>query len=143
MTTPSDSPEISLTARKIAAARLPPERHFGQRRPGRQDGVEQIRVLGRIDPVLTAGQYRDGPAFETGAMRRRVDAARQPGDKGEAGLAELVRDSLGEFQPRTRSVARADDRHHRQRQRARIATDGDQRRRIVDHLQARRVVRFA
>ena len=66
-----------------------------------------------------------------------------PETNGEAGLAELVRDPLGEFQPRTRSVARADDRHHRQRQRARIAADGDQRRRIVDHLQARRIVGFA
>ncbi len=56
-------------------------------------------MLGRIDPVLAAGQYRDGPAFETGAMRRCVDAARQPGDNGEAGLAEFVRDPLGEFQP--------------------------------------------
>jgi hypothetical protein len=64
-----------------------------------------------------------------------------PETNGEAGLAELVRDPLGEFQPRTRSVA--DDRHHRQRQRARIAADGDQRRRIVDHLQARRIVGFA
>ena len=61
-------------------------------------------MFGRIDPVLAAGQYRDGPAFETGAMRRCVDAARQPGDNGEAGLAELVRDPLGEFQPGTRGA---------------------------------------
>ena len=96
MTTPSDSPEIRRLRRgKSRAARLPAERHFGERSAGRQNGVEQIRMLGRIDAVLAAGEHGDRPGCETGAMRRRVDAARQPGDDGKAGLAEFAGDAAG------------------------------------------------
>ncbi len=51
--------------------------------------------------------------------------------------------SMADELARLAKSQRADDRHHRKRQRARIAADGDQRRRIVDHLQARRIVGFA
>jgi len=47
-----------------------------------------------------------------------------------------------QFQARARGIARPDDRHHRRRQRAHLAADGDERRRIVDHLRAQRIGRF-
>ena len=34
-------------------------------------------MLRRIDPVVTAGQYRDRAAFDRRAMRGLIDAARQ------------------------------------------------------------------
>ncbi len=76
-------------------------------------------------------------------MRRRVDAAREPRGDGKAGFAKLVRDPLGEFQPRARGAARADDRHGRQRQRVRLPAHRQQPRRVVDRLQPRRIAGLA
>ena len=101
-----------VAAREIAPARLPAERHFGDGGAGRQDGVEQVGMFRRIDAVLAAGEHRHGTAFEAGAVGGRVDAARQPGDDGEAGLAEIAREPLGELDAGGRGVARADDGHH-------------------------------
>ena len=67
-----------VAAGKIAGARNVPERHFGNRSPaGPQHCRQQVLVLGRIDLVVTAGQHRHGAAFDAGAMRRLIDAARQ------------------------------------------------------------------
>ena len=44
-------------------------------------------------------------------MRRRVDAAGEPGGDDKACFAKFARDPLGEFQSRARGVARADDCH--------------------------------
>ena len=51
-------------------------------------------MLGRIDAVVPAGEDRDRSGRKRRAVRRRVDAAREAGDHGEAGLAELARDAL-------------------------------------------------
>ena len=40
------SGDQAVAAREIAAARLPAERHFGERRAGGQDGVEEFGMLG-------------------------------------------------------------------------------------------------
>ena len=42
-----------------------------------------------------------------------------------------------------RGIARADDRHHGRGERRELAAHRDQRRRIVDHAQPRRIVRLA
>ena len=55
-------------------------------------------MLGRIDPVVPAGQHRHGAAIDTGAMRRLIDAARQSRGDDKAGLAEIVRELGREFQ---------------------------------------------
>jgi hypothetical protein len=55
-------------------------------------------MLGRIDLVMTAGQYRHGAAFDAGAMRRLIDAARQSRRNDETGLAEIARQRAGEFE---------------------------------------------
>ena len=81
-------------------------------------------MLGRIDTILAAGEHRDGPGGKARGMRRRVDAAGEPGGDDKACFAKFARDPLSEFQSRARSVARADDRHHRQRQRPHLAADG-------------------
>ena len=78
------------------------------------------------------------------AMGGRVDAARQPRHRDETGLAEFARDLAGEFRAGRRSVARADDRRPSACSRtSSIAAHRDQRRRIVDHPQARRIIRLA
>jgi hypothetical protein len=53
------------------------------------------------------------------------------------------RDFLRKLQPGAGSVARADNRHHRHRQRPNIPTERHQRRRVVDHLQPQRIVGLA
>ena len=57
-------------------------------------------MLRRINAIVPAGEHGDRAGSETRAMRRGIDAARQAGDDGEAGFAELARDPLGEFQSR-------------------------------------------
>jgi hypothetical protein len=54
-------------------------------------------MLGRIDAVVPAGEHRDRSGRKRRTVRRRVDAAREARDHGEAGLAELACDALGEF----------------------------------------------
>ena len=144
MTTPSDSPEISRLRRGKSRPRgSQPIGISESAGAGRQDGVEERRMLGRIDAILAARQHRDGPGGEARGMRRRVDAAGEPGGDDKACFAEFARDPLGEFQSRARGVARADDRHHRQCKRVHVAADGQERRRIVDHLQPVRIAGFA
>ena len=75
-------------------------------------------------------------------MRRLVDAARQPRDDDEAGLAEIARQRAGEFQPGAGGVARADDREHRPHQRIQCAAHAEQRRRIVQRGEPRRIAGF-
>ena len=72
-----------------------------------------------------------------------IDAARQPRDDAEAGVAQVARQPFGEFDAGRRGVARADDGDQRPRQHGELAAHRQQRRRIVDHLQARRIIRLA
>ena len=94
---PGDEP---VAAGKVARRAAPSRAAFRRRARPPADRVEQRRMLGRIDVVVAAGEHRDGAGREACAMRRGVDAARQPGDDGKAGLAELARDPLGEFRAR-------------------------------------------
>ena len=99
-------------------------------------------MLGRIVPVMPAGQHRQRAAFEAGAMRRLVDAARQPRDDDKAGLAEIARQRACEFQSGTGSVARTDHREHRPLQRIQCAAHAKQRRRIIQRGEPRRIAGF-
>ena len=56
-------------------ARHMAEWHFRDRGARLQQREQQVLVLRRIDPVLSAGEHRDGAAGKAGAMRRLVDAA--------------------------------------------------------------------
>ena len=100
-------------------------------------------MFGGIDAILAAGERRDRPGTGTGAVSRCVDAARQARHGDELGLAQFARDVACEFRAGRGGVARADDRHHRQFQNLDPAAYRDQRRRIVDHPQSRRIVRLA
>jgi hypothetical protein len=51
-------------------------------------------VFRRIDFILAACEHRDGAFGKAGAMRRRIDAARQAGNNCEAGFAQAPRDLL-------------------------------------------------
>ena len=76
-------------------------------------------------------------------MRRLIDAARQPRDDDKAGVAEIARQLAGEFQPGAGSVARADDRDHRPCQHVRCPAYAEQRWRILECRQPRRIGGFA
>ena len=92
---------------------------------------------------MAAGQHRDGAGRKTGAMGGGVDAARQPRYGAKTGRAQIARQPLGEFDAGRGSVARADDGDQRPRQHGEFATHRQQRRRVVDHLQPRRIIRLA
>jgi hypothetical protein len=100
-------------------------------------------VLGRINVVVAACQNGDSSGCKGGMMGGGVDAASQTGRYRKTGFAELARNLLRELQSGSRCIARADDRDHGLRQNDGVAAHGDQRRRIVDHLQARGISRFA
>ena len=100
-------------------------------------------MLGRIDLVMAAGQHRHRAAREAGAMRRLIDAARQPRGNDKTGLAEIARQRACEFQAGAGGVARADDRDHRPHQHLQRAAHAEQRRRIVQHRKPRRITGFA
>ena len=91
---------------------------------------------------MAAGQHRDGAGRQTGAMSGGIDAARQPRYGAEAGRAQVARQPLGEFDAGRRG-ARADDGDQRPRQHGELAAYREQGRRVVDHLQARRIIRLA
>jgi hypothetical protein len=92
---------------------------------------------------MAAGQHRDGAGRQTGAMGGGVDAARQARYGAEACRAQVARQPLSEFDAGRRSVARADDGDQRPRQHGELAAHREQRRRVVDHLQARRIIQLA
>ena len=92
---------------------------------------------------MPAGQHGDGAGCKTGAMGGGIDAARQPRHRAETGLTQIARQALGEFDAGRRGVARADDGDQRLRQCGKFAAHRQQRRRVVDHLQALRIVRLA
>ena len=133
----------AIAAGKIVGARHMAERHFGNRAALIEQGGEQVAMLRRIDPVVAAGQHGDRAASDRRAMRGLIDAARQPGDDDEAGIAEIARQLAGEFQSGAGGVARADDRDHRPRQHVRRPAHAEQRRRILERRQPRRIGGFA
>jgi hypothetical protein len=143
MTTPSERPEINLLRRGKSRARLPGQGHFGDAGAFGDNAVQEIEVIGGINPFMTAGQHRDRAACKTGVVRRRVDAARQPRDDAEAGLAQRAREAFGEFHAGGRGVARADNGDQGPVQDRGLAAHRDERRRVVDHLQTLRVIRLA
>ena len=92
---------------------------------------------------MSAGQRRDGAGRHAGAVRGGIDAAREPGHGAESGLAEIARQPFGKFDAGSRRVARADNGDQRPRQHRALAAHGKQRRGVVDHLLARRIIRLA
>ena len=134
----------AIAPRKIPRAGLPAERHFGDRDAGRQNLVEQVAVFRRIDSILAAGKHRDRSIAKAGAMRRRIDAARQTGNDGKAGLAQAPREIVASAscRPPTHCASRRWPPPASQA-RGRCPRTAMQRRRIVDHLQALRIVGLA
>ena len=144
-TTPSDRPEMSRLRRGKSRARGSQPSGISEiAAPRAQDRVGEAVVLGRIDAVVPAGEHRDGAGRKARAMRGRVDAAGEARDDDEARLAEPARQPLGDLDAGGRGVARADDRHAWARARTdRLTAHGDQRWRIVDCREARRIGGFA
>jgi hypothetical protein len=128
--------EISLFSRRQP-------RHLGDERAVRPDRIREVVVLRRIDAVVAAGEHGDRARGETAAVGGGVDAACQAGDHGEAGVAEVAREPLGEAQAGSRGVARADNGDRRQVERRRPPAHRQERRGVVDHLQAARIVGLA
>jgi hypothetical protein len=100
-------------------------------------------MLGRIDPVLSAGKNRDRTGCDASAMRSGIDTTGETGRDSKSRCAQAARQLLGDFHPGRGCITRANDRDQRQGKHARLAADRDQRRRIVDHLQPARIIGFA
>ena len=76
-------------------------------------------------------------------MRGLIDAARQSRGNDKTGVAEIARQRAGEFEAGAGGIARADDRDHGPHQHLERAAHAEQRRRIVEHRQPRRIAGFA
>ena len=103
-------------------------------------------MLSRIDPVESRPEDRDAAAtgVERGAMRRRVDAARQAAHDDDAGRRQLAADRRGNGQPLARRGARPDHGDHSRRvQRGQRTAQPQHRRRIGNRAQGGRVLRRA
>jgi hypothetical protein len=57
-------------------------------------------MLGRIEAIEAAGEYGNSSRRKTGAVRRRVDAARQSGSNGKSRFAESLRQPLRNLRAR-------------------------------------------
>ncbi len=100
-------------------------------------------MFDRINPFVAAGEDGDRAGRKAATMRRGVDAARQTGHDGKSGVAEIARDLRGKLRAGRGGISRADHRDQRARQGAEVAAQSEQRRRVADHLQARRVIGLA
>jgi hypothetical protein len=108
-----------------------------------RDGLGELGVFRRIDAIKASRQHREGTGGEARPVGGGVDPAREARGDREARAAEIAREPFGKAHPRRRRIARADDGDHGQRKRRRPAAHRQQRRSVVDHLQATRIVRFA
>jgi hypothetical protein len=119
------------------------ERHFRDRDTALiDDRCQQVMVLRRIDPVVTARQRRDCTAGEAGAMGGLIDTTGQPRHDDEAGVGKIARQLAGEFQSSAGGIARSHDRDHRPHRCLVRAAHAEQGRRIVQRRQSRRVAGF-
>ena len=100
-------------------------------------------MLGRIDALMAAGEHRDGAGCEAGAVGGGVDAARQAGDDAVAGFAQIARQALANLTPAAEALREPTMATSGRVRIAQLAAHGQKRRRIVDHLQARRIIGLA
>ena len=123
--------------------RLPSEWHLRNGGTVDHEGLGQFNVLGGIDTVMAAGKNGDRAALQAGAVCCSVDAACETGDDGQSSRTEIPRQPIGEFHASGRSVAGADDCNLWPREDVGVPTDADQRRCVIDHLQAQRIGRLS
>ena len=97
----------------------------------------------RIDAVVAAGEDGNSAGHEGGAVGGGVYAAGEARNDAEAGLAEIARQPFRELAAGGGGVAGADNGDPGARECVTLAAHGDQRRRIIDHLQTRGVVGFS
>jgi len=85
-----------------------------------------LRVLRGINAILAAGENRDGPGCNAGAVRGGIDAAGEARYGAKSRLTESACEPVGDFHTGGRRIARADDRHRRQSQHSGITADRNQ-----------------
>ena len=117
---------------KVARPRLGARRLLGEQQAALGDGALARFVLGRIDDVDAAGDYRDRPGPDRAVMGGGVDAAGEAGDDDGAGIAQLERELAGEAAGGGRGVARPDHRHRLPFEQGGVALRDQRRRRVFD-----------
>ena len=100
-------------------------------------------MFGWVDPLMAAGEHGNGAGAKAGKMGGGIDAAGEAGDDTESSVAQLARQPFCELYASRRCVARADDGDQRLCENGKFAAHRMQRRRIVDHLQSRQIIRLA
>ncbi len=93
----------------------------------------------RINPVVAACEHSHGAALAGDTMSCGVDAARQSRCDDKALFGEIACQHLREFEAGAGCVARTDNADHRAHFDIVRAADTEQRRRIVDQCEARRI----
>src|ERR1700722_18262753 len=92
---------------------------------------------------MPPSDHADGAGLQACDMGALVDPPRQPGNDNEARLSHAARQPLGECESRSGSVAGAYDRDRRLAQNVGAAPKSENRRRGIDLLQRRRIIRLA
>ena len=129
----------AVALREVMRQRRAPRRVLGDERAGRGDLLGEGGVLPGVDPVGAGAPHRDGrPAGgERAAVGGGIDAARHPGDDGDAGRRQLTAEVLRDLAAVGGGAPRADDRRRRHRRHG--AAHEDAERRVAEHREARRV----
>ena len=138
---PGDQP---VAAREIAAARLPAERHFGDRRAGSQERVEQAThaPADRCGHGRRRAPRRCRWRGSRGGRRRRCRAP-APTTMTKPASPSSRASRSAHLDARRRGVARADHGEHRARAARALAAHREQRRGVVDLCEPRRIVGLA
>ena len=106
------------------------------------DFAVKALVFLRVDHVDTAGDHGDRARLQGSGMGTGIDAAGQSRDHHEASLSQVGGKPFGETPSVQRGVAGADHGDGGPRQQMTLAHDADQRRRVLNVNQIRRIARL-
>src|SRR5205814_8457549 len=87
----------AVAARKVVRKRCGAEREFADEKPALRDRRHELGVALGIDNVDAGAEHSDGGggACQTAAMRRGVDADREPRHDAQSGVAQRLGEALG------------------------------------------------
>ena len=132
-----------VSLREVACHRLQPRGLFRKPDAACGDVPREGGVFGRIDVIDAARHHRDRAGGQRGRMGDRVDPARQARGDDEPPGPQPLGQTPRHAGPKRRGTAGTDDGHRGAGQDRGVADRPEDRRRIRDFGQGRRIVRVA
>ena len=121
-------------------ARFPVERHFRNSSTVDYNLFHQVYVFGRINPVVTAGKDGTGACVEDARRAVVLDPARETGHDRKARHRRHHAPCDRRILRRQRRRYASLHRHHRHCQRVEFTAYGNDRWRVINHPQPRRIL---